>query len=121
MTGFSHFSWQKTSGIVATDLGSSCSIWCSTVILILNQEVCWNQTTFKVISNWHGKDGENILFCWFYTNDISDTNQERTEVEGSTSSIRWYVFFISTNNCFTCFYKHFCWNLRHQKTITSTL
>ena len=121
MTGFSHFSWQKTGCIVPTDLGSSCSIRCSTVILILNQEVCWNQSTLKVISNWHSKDGKNILLGWFYPDDVSDTNQERTKIKGSTSSVRWYVFFISTNNCFTSRYKHFCWHLGHQETVAGTL
>ncbi len=79
----------------------------------LESRVCWTKPPLKVISNWHSK-------MWKYTPrlicpiDISDTNQKWTRVEVHFISIRRYVFFIGTNNCYML-HKHFCWNLGHQR------
>jgi len=54
------------------------------------------------------KDRKNILICWFYPDDISDTNQKWTKVESSSCSIWRYIFFICTDNSLTSFHKHFC-------------
>ena len=96
-------------------------MWCSTVILILNQEVRWNQTTFKVVTDRHGKDGKDILICWMHTNNITNPNQKWTKIKCCTSTIWWNVLFIGFYHCLTSIYKHICWNLRHQQTICCTL
>ena len=116
-----NLTWQHTCCVVTTHLSSTCTMWSSTVIIILDKEVCWSQTTFEVVTYWHSKNGKDILICWMHTNDITNPNQQWTEIKCCTCTIWWNIFFICTYNLFTCIYKFVNGNLWHQKTIRSTL
>ena len=96
-------------------------MWSSTVILILNQEVRWNQTTFKVVTDRHGKDGKDILICWMHTNNITNPNQKWTKVRvapvpygGTYSSLAFTTALQASTNISV-------WNLRHEQPICRAL
>ena len=116
-----NLTWQHTSCVVPSNFCSPSTMWSSTIVLILNQEVRWNQTTFKVVTDRHCKDGKDILICRFYTNNISNTDQKRTKVKGSSCTIWWNILFICFYDCLTSIHKHICWNLRHQQPISRAL
>ena len=116
-----NFPWQHTCRVVTTNLSSTCTMWCCTVIFVLDKEIRWSQSAFEVVPYWHSEKCKDILICRVNTNNVSNPNQEWTKIKCCASTIWWDVFFISTDYFFTSIYKFFHWNLWHQKTISSTL
>ena len=96
-------------------------MWSSTVVIVLNKEVCWSQTTFEIVSYWHGKNSKDVFISRVNTNNISYPNQKWTKIECCACSIWWNIFFIGTDYLFTSIYEFVNGNLWHQKTIGCTL
>ena len=84
--------------------------------VIFTDDDVWvaRETTLEVRTYWCDKDQEAIFFRWVNTHLSACTNQERTDVQGSTTLVGRNPLLFEANHLLHHFLKQFCRHLRHQ-------
>ena len=111
----------QTGCIVTTDFINTSSKRSSTVILTCNDIRSSCKTAFKVRTYRSNKYQEHIFIGRTHPHLCPGSNQQRTDIKGSTALVRRYKAFVHFHRCQHSFFETFCRQFCHHDTTTRRL